>query len=245
MLKPKASAATADPADAGSVQLREEDLAEFSQTKAALHLARLEGDKELVLELMLHGYAGDSWRTFSRALVEYGWQVMKAWIATGRIFEQCRRKGRGVLQANGPRDDDEVKELAGIVVAVALNAFRDKVLVPGKWDSSRGASLKTFFVGQCVLQFPNEYRRWKPAVEPVPLDVHAEHVIQARASASTVAELRAAWSAAPPNDVGKMRVMIEMGFSQAEVAELIGVTKRSVDSKLYRDGLNRGQRRER
>lgn len=241
MLRPKASAATANPADAGSVQLREDDLAGFAQTTAAQHLARLEGDKELVLQLMLHGYTGETWRTFSCALVEYGLQVMRAWIGTGRIFEQCKRKGRGVLPTtNGPRGEDEVMELAGMVVTVALNAFRDKVLVPGKWDPSRGASLKTFFIGQCVLRFPNEYRGWKSATEAMGLDVFAEHIVQARASSATMAELREAWSATPPDDVGKMRAMIEMGYSQEEVAELVGVTKRSVDSKLYRD--SQGQR---
>jgi hypothetical protein len=34
------------------------------------------------------------------------------------------------------------------------------VLKPGKWDYHRGATLKTFFVGACLLQFPNVFEVW-------------------------------------------------------------------------------------
>ena len=243
MLKPKASAATSDPGDPGPVQLREEELGEFAQSKAAQHLARLEGDKELVFQLMLRGYTGSAWRTFGNALVQYGLQVMKVWIANGRIFDQCKRKGRGIPGGRPPKGEDEVLSLAGMVVTVALNAFRDDVLVPGRWDPSRGASLRTFFIGQCVLRFPNEYRRWKPSFETAPIEGSSEHLTQPAASPSTIAALRLAWASMPPAAVGAMLGMVEMGYSHEEIANMIGVTKRSVDSKLYRAA--QGQDRER
>jgi DNA-directed RNA polymerase specialized sigma24 family protein len=38
--------------------------------------------------------------------------------------------------------------------------FRRDVLIPRKWDYRRGATLRTFFVGQCLIRFANVYRRW-------------------------------------------------------------------------------------
>lgn len=245
MLKPNSSKAKAGPHGSGPLQLREDELAEFAQSSEAQHLARLEGDKQLVLELMLNGYTGPAWRAFSHALVEYGLQVMRAWIATGRVFRECKSKGRGIQAGRAPIDDDEVLSLAGAVVAVALNAFRDSVLVPGKWDPGKGASLRTFFVGQCVLRFPNEYRRWKPQFEKVPVPILAdgsgEYPVQRPARAPAVVALRQVWASMHDrSDVRKMLAMIEMGYSHEEVAQLLGVTKRSVDSKVYR--ASRGDR---
>ena len=53
------------------------------------------------------------------------------------------------------------RDIATMVVTVALRHFRDEVLVPGIWDPSRGASLSTFFVGQCILRYGNEFKAWK------------------------------------------------------------------------------------
>ena len=239
MLKPGASAATSDPSDPGLVQLREEELGEFATSRAAQHLARLEGDKELVFQLMLRGYTGSAWRTFSSALVQYGLQVMRVWIANGRIFDQCKRKGRGIPGGLPPKGEDEILSLAGMVVTVALNAFRDEVLVPGRWDPSRGASLRTFFIGQCVLRFPNEYRRWKPSFETAPIEGSGDRLTQKAATVFDGVALRLALTSMPPDAVGRMLAMVEMGYSHEEIAKTIGVTKRSVDSKLYRAAQGR------
>jgi hypothetical protein len=29
-----------------------------------------------------------------------------------------------------------------------------------EWDHRRGATLRTYFIGQCLIRFPNIYRRW-------------------------------------------------------------------------------------
>ena len=100
-----------------------------------------------------------------------------------------------------------------------------------------------FFIGQCVLRFPNEYRRWKPSFETAPIEGSSEHLTQPAASPSTIAALRLAWASMPPAAVGAMLGMVEMGYSHEEIANMIGVTKRSVDSKLYRAA--QGQDRER
>lgn len=199
--------------------------------------ARLEADKELVRQLTLHGFEGPIWQAFARALAEYGIQVIKAWVATGEIFRQCQKKGRGGLQPTArARDQDDITELAIETVALAINAFRDQVLAPQKWDPSQGACLKTFFIGQCIYQFPNVYRRWLREAgvpDPSPDDVRSTNAPQA--SAITLVVLREELSALQFDSTRKVRAMTEMGYSSAEIAEIIGVTKSSLDSKIYRD----------
>ncbi len=65
--------------------------------------------------------------------------------------------------------------MAGEVVTVALAPFRDEVLLPGLWDPAKGASLTTYFVGQCILRFPNVYRSWLAHLEEYRL--HGEEVL--------------------------------------------------------------------
>jgi hypothetical protein len=79
------------------------------------------------------------------------------------IFQRVRERGYGGLPdpPDGAHDDpDTVAELAQETVAKALRHFHDDVLVPGKWDSRRGATLRTYFIGQCLIRFANIYRRW-------------------------------------------------------------------------------------
>lgn len=153
-------------------------------------LRRLEGDKNLVVALRERNFDGAHYVYFTSVLAQYGVAVLRAWIRDGKIHQKIRDKGFGSLPPEpwlgALRDDPETAmELALETVAHALNAFRDKVLVPGRWKPEGGASLKTFFVGQCCMQFGNVYRVWHTqasrerfidTVEDVALDVFADFV---------------------------------------------------------------------
>ena len=45
-------------------------------------------------------------------------------------------------------------------VSKALHHFRVDVLMKKKWDYRKGATLRTYFVGQCLIRFANIYRAW-------------------------------------------------------------------------------------
>ncbi len=51
-------------------------------------------------------------------------------------------------------------ELAAESVATALRVFHRYALVGEGWSAEGGASLRTFFVGDCLRAFPTVYRRW-------------------------------------------------------------------------------------
>jgi len=47
-----------------------------------------------------------------------------------------------------------------MATARGLRYFIGEVLKPGKWDYRRGATLKTYFIGACLLQFANVFHLW-------------------------------------------------------------------------------------
>jgi DNA-directed RNA polymerase specialized sigma24 family protein len=220
-----------------------EDLVAFERSAAADYLARIEADAELVTQLMLSGYTGPGWDRFALALAEYGVQVIGAWVG-GRerlIFAKCAAKGIGALLPV-EYDADEASGLAHETVAKAIAAFRLKVLIPGRWKPAKGASLKTFFVGQCLFQFPNIYRKWQREqatarrarrtvarmdpdfLRPVtPVEVAAE---LRRSLARLAAE--------GPDSTEVLRVAHRFGYTLAEIAEVIGTTERAIEGRLYR-----------
>lgn len=133
----------------------------FSDTYEARRMAQLEADVDLVTRLMFGGFTGQDWDKCAERLVGYGLMVITAWVITGRIIQRCHEKGYGPLEPSSSiRNQDAADELAGETVAVALKKFRDTVLARGKWDPNKGASLRTFFIGQCLIRFPNIYRHW-------------------------------------------------------------------------------------
>lgn len=133
----------------------------------AHRLAELTADRDLVDRLMWAGYAGRDYERFADRLARYGYAVIHAWCLKGLIFSRCADKGWTLPRARITPDD--AAELAAETVAIALVKFRETVLIPRKWDPAKGASLNTFFVGQCLLRFLNVYRCWHRETRPLHL----------------------------------------------------------------------------
>jgi len=218
------------------------ELAEFAGTEAARRMDRLAADRELVLQLALRKYEGPEWDMFAAALAEYGYQVIAAWTRSGIIFGKCNAKGLGLrTNAEVLRSADDAKELAGETVALAIRAFRDKVLIAGRWDPTRGASLKTFFIGQCIFQFPNTFRRWVAEQDTMPVDaatVGRELELQTpRRSTELMAEFARAIESLgklPADHPTRLKVLMEMGYTQREIADLLDTTEKAIEMKIYR-----------
>lgn len=231
------------------LQLGASELVRFDRTAAAEHLARLEGDAELNTQLMLNGYTGPLWDRLADALAGYGIQVIGAWTCGRKrtIFQQCRAKGIGSLVLSD-YTPEEGFELALETVAKAIVTFRDNVLKPGRWKPSRGATLKTFFIGQCVYQFPNIYRRWQASEDNERLVTQQVRAMDPEAFRSTskvdeVAHARrelAKLAAKAPDDPAVLRFARRLGYSFEELAEISGATVRALEGRLYRAGKKKG-----
>ena len=117
----------------------------------------------MLLQLQLSGYADRIWNPIAEEFARYGVSVMKSWIGKRTIFGQV--KARTGFQLRSCPDDwlqsvHVAEDLAGLTVVLALQYFKEQVLKANKWDPARGASLRTFFIGQCLYQFPNVYKTW-------------------------------------------------------------------------------------
>ncbi len=231
------------------------DLSEFETTPEARHLARLEADTELMLRLSADGFEGRVWEKVAGALVEYGFAVMRAWLITGQVFVKLREKGRGGLDpppAGVPRD--EAITLADEAVADGIVHFRDNVLKTGYWDPRRGASLSTFFVGNCLLiQFPNLYRKWfrdrrrrltYMPIEPVGSGATDHPALQIPAKEDPQRDVverdtsaRAVRSILSPVADETNRAILALradGYGIDEIGEILDLSYKQVEGRIYR-----------
>jgi hypothetical protein len=242
------TAAAADTIDSVALQLSSSELEAFDRSPAAEHLARLEADVELNTQLMLSSYQGPGWERFALALAEYGVQVIGAWLGgrERKIFAKCARKGiRGLVPME--YDEDDARGLANETVAKAIATFRSNVLCRGRWKPAQGASLRTFFVGQCLFQFPNIYRKWQRG------QVAAYKAGRAVAAIGTDflpsipdiedgAELRRhlrKLAVGGFESADALKIAHRLGYPLAEIAEILGISERGVEGRIYRDSARK------
>jgi DNA-directed RNA polymerase specialized sigma24 family protein len=124
--------------------------------------ARHEADRLLIESLARGGFAGPRQIRFEAELAAYGYPVMMALTRTGEIMKRVAEMGRplGVRDTILRWSRDDRSELCLETVARALVFFRTKVLIPGKWNPTRGTTVKTYFIGACLFQFTNVFQQW-------------------------------------------------------------------------------------
>jgi hypothetical protein len=215
---------------------------------------RLAADAELLEALRADNFEGVAWATFAEALGSYGLQVLRAWIYSGEVFRslQLRKIPCPPLPSDRDWTPDVADELANETVARALSAFREKVLRPGRWSPERGATLTSFFIGQCLFQFPSVFRAWLRESKPLPLGEDA-------VSGSLTMRDESGFfgsgvgDSADPAELALARVEADeairlvadertravlrlraAGYSYVEIAELIGSSAKTVEMLLYR-----------
>lgn len=224
------------------------ELRRFESTPAARRLAHIAADQEIMLRLSVEGFGGRAWVEVSEALVQYGWAVMEAWIITGQVFVKCGEKhlGGGTLappRGGMPRDD--AVQLASDTVGDAIVNFRDNVLARGQWDPSRGASLATFFIGNCLLRFVNHYRKWRATTmrERVQEDVEPEPRASDDPAAIVVEDERLREILSPLTDPHNRAILLldADGHGVEEIAVLLDMTYKQVETRLYRSRRQLGR----
>lgn len=215
------------------------------ERNATERLARLEGDRAMLEALRIGGYDGKEWRYFQEVLASYGLAVIRAWLRDRSIFDQCARKGFGGLPLPLQRsfdDPDTAMELAVETVAVALDSFRRTVLVPGK-DHRKGASVRTYFIGHCLLKFPNIYRTWYRTELPdgeilIPdnevLDDFVEFLEGPEKAVADRDLVNRLLGVMPNTDARRAFVLIALGKTQVEIAEQLHTTSKAVERMLDR-----------
>jgi|HubBroStandDraft_5_1064220.scaffolds.fasta_scaffold44529_2 hypothetical protein len=238
--------------DALEAQIIDEDFTGEHERRQAQNAQRRLQDRVWLDEVTALGFTGPLFEVYWQELAAYGVAVTMAWTRTGRISARCKAMGRplqfSIEFGRGLSRDDRI-EIAVETVARALNFFLDQVLKPGKWDHRRGASLKTYFVGACLLQFPNvfavwasEQKRWHAVNDGTvsPDDAEAATARDLSRSDPTcemVLRLAAAQDVLGTIKDAKLRAAVQMvarGFTFAEAARTLGLGPRVLEGRLYR-----------
>jgi DNA-directed RNA polymerase specialized sigma24 family protein len=178
-----------------------------------------------------------AWRGFATALTEYGYAVLVAWGVTGALAVHAARHG-GVSRTRVPStlrlDEDESRALATEVLIVALEKFRTRSLAT--WSPAGGASLKTFFIGRCLMELADVYHAWDRR-ERRPYDVE-QLIDDGRHGPRPDEEAEA--RVLTDHLLGEdpiLRSAFELrgaGYGLGEIAKRLEMSRASVTSRMYR-----------
>lgn len=125
-------------------------------------LDRLAGDADLYRAIKSSNFVGEDWEFVAGEMARYGMAVFEAWMASGAITERClEKKVKGVpsLPEVVRRDRHLCEDIVAETVGAALLKFRDEVLRKDIWDPAKGASLRTFFIRQCMWRYGDAFRK--------------------------------------------------------------------------------------
>lgn len=237
--------------------LGEPELAEDESARQRAE-ARLD-EAELVEEIRLEqklGFRVDgvAYRRLFDDLWLYAWPVMKALIRTNRMGQVLHRYGVHRSFAITPEDqvvlrasEAERDALAFDVIAAAVKHFRTHAVLQGKWSPQGGASLRTWFIGTCALNFPRAYARWSAGRTERLGRLAQSHEIDLNEVGGRVATQvpDPAEIAADRDDLREMidlaqpmtRIILGMimeGLTHAQIAAELGLTVKAVEGRIYR-----------
>lgn len=217
----------------------------FANEPSARNIDRLLADRELLTAMGFESFAGPATTELQNALIEYGYAVMGAWLdpKTDRLYLEANARGFGIAQFELRRlfTDDHRNDLRVEVVITSVPSFLAEVLAKGRWDHRRGASIKTFFIGWCVMQFRNIFRKFVKAHEhdfvqraefPAGvLSIESERPESALTAQETRRELLALIADE------KTRALIALradGYTNEEIADLLELSVGAVESRWHR-----------
>jgi|ERR1700719_1361984 hypothetical protein len=83
-------------------------------------------DADLVALLAHHDFSGPIYERFELKLYSYGKPILLAWLRTGEIFTQCRRRNLRFSAPPRPFTSDDRAQLANYTLAAALPVFRQR-----------------------------------------------------------------------------------------------------------------------
>ncbi|MFF3727433.1 hypothetical protein ACFYYM_34265 [Streptomyces erythrochromogenes] len=213
---------------------------------------RLLADAARLQQIRKEGFRADGprYRELHDELWVYGWRVMRAWMGDGTVIARCRLKGfrfpapytevEEMMQRADVRD-----EIAHTCVSKAVQSFLSDLARQDFWDADKGATLRTYFVGRCLMLFGDAYRKWAGpyrrrleaaadgiwrGITPVPdrpaPSLAFDQVVVLQESLDRIL-LDAA-----KEDRAICRMILAHDATQEQIAEQLGTTRKSVERRM-------------
>lgn len=210
-------------------------------------LDRRMADAQLVRLLAEDGFAGPRYEMFENDLARYAIAVLRAWMYSGYIFKMVSSLGFGLNPheldlERLAADSDLREELATMTVALALPRFRQRAFVEGGWTFAGGAGITTYFMGACLYDFPNEFRKHRAgeaAQRKAMMHPHFDDDVLPGVEAEVVGRevLREAIRSIDPRKLRERAVVALTldGYSQEEIRNILDEDSvRAVEGVLHR-----------
>jgi DNA-directed RNA polymerase specialized sigma24 family protein len=193
------------------------------------------------------GFTGYPWDELARRLVARALPDLEQSIRIGTIYHRCRRARLGIPQRQELQRRPLSQDIAAEAVEDCLERFKVQVLPAGEWDPDRGTAIEDFFVACCLRHVANRWRwhlRQLPShtIELDALDEPGQAGVLALVTDPPpdpvdVIELRdlLTRTAAPMSFDDRMSfVLREQGWSPAEIAQMLGVERNTLDARISR-----------
>lgn len=211
-----------------------------------------ECDSRLFDALSAEDFNGPVWAQLTSELAGYGYAIVSAWLHTGAIFAECRRRRRPVEEPPQTWTDDDRHDLAVDAVVKGIITFRAHGRAQKGWTPDGGASLKTYFIGTCILVFPAVYRPWRTRYDAGlrvrsagshhDLAAIGEPLTRQALGPEDIATQRTSIAeglSSLPDDRVRMAVFASaMGFTNDEIADMLSINNQvsanTVKQILYR-----------
>jgi DNA-directed RNA polymerase specialized sigma24 family protein len=202
---------------------------------------RLAADQRLVDVILTEGLQGPRHQQLERELIKYAVRVLDYLLRNGEIFSKASRLGRPAGDSDAWLDftDIDREDLARDMVADALPVFTRAVFEERRWSPRRGASLRTYLVNACVLQFSGLYRKWLGQRRAVPGGLEIDpgdgnRMIDPARAVINHDEAMRAFSWLEDRQMQEVLARRAVGFTAEDAAELAGLTPRAAEGRLAR-----------
>jgi DNA-directed RNA polymerase specialized sigma24 family protein len=212
---------------------------------------RLRADQLMVEAILEEGLGEDRHLKLQDELIRYAVPVLRQLLADGRIISKSTKLGRPPSDSVAWLDftDADREEFALDMVADAEPVFTRAVFETKTWSPDRlgrRASLRTYFVNACVLQFPSLYRKWIRQRRAMPVGLQmdlsgAEVVSDKSGSVDLHDEVARVLRGIRDPKTRELLALRAVGYTVAAAAERVGVTEKAAEGKLAR--LRRGLRK--
>lgn len=236
------------------------ELREFEDEESARRLQRIV-EEEIVGDLQWQGFdtTTPEWREFASALAEYGYSVFMGWLVSGTVYRMAAQHagGRGVFGLEKIPEGlrlfgDEARAVAAELMIRSIKAFRSKTLMNPKpekrWRADGGSSIKSFFVGRCLMEFPDVYQQW--ARQEQRFGVEGARYAALEKEERGGDQVDPEWAGVASTELQAMRdendaatmVMFELqvaGYTYAEIADMLSTVGKPTTTAQVRTRISR------